>query len=105
VGSRVSLAQKDLEHTQTGLTTSFDFAGATTRATHSCSPSRSIPDSSAPSAIVHLRYLAVVLRVADILDPERTPDVILRHRGVAPRSLDYWWKDHYPSFALNEKRS
>lgn len=46
--------------------------------------------------IVHLRYLACVLRVADILDfdPERTPEVILRHREIAPESVIYWHKDH-----------
>ncbi|HEX5717025.1 MAG TPA: hypothetical protein VF179_12750 [Thermoanaerobaculia bacterium] len=48
------------------------------------------------NTIVHLRYLACVLRVADILDvdPERTPSVILEHRSVSPESLIYWWKDH-----------
>ena len=47
-------------------------------------------------ATVHLRYLAVLLRLADILefDPERTPEVVLRHRDIAPSSLIYWHKDH-----------
>jgi hypothetical protein len=46
--------------------------------------------------IVHLRYLACVLRIADILefDPERTPDVIFRHRDISTDSAIYWWKDH-----------
>lgn len=50
-------------------------------------------------SVVHLRYLAVVLRVADILefDPERTPAVILRHREISDGSLIYWHKDHYVS--------
>jgi len=45
--------------------------------------------------IVHLRYLACVLRVADVLefDPERTPAVILRHRSISPASIIYWYKD------------
>jgi hypothetical protein len=49
----------------------------------------------APGAVLHLRYLACALRVADVLDfdPERTPDVILRHREIPPESLIYWWKD------------
>jgi hypothetical protein len=49
-----------------------------------------------PSQTVHLRYLAVVLRVADVLefDPERTPDVIFRHRAIAQKSVIYWHKDH-----------
>jgi len=44
---------------------------------------------------VHRRYLAAVLRLADILDidPERTPSVILRHRDVADSSVIYWHKD------------
>jgi len=44
-----------------------------------------------PPCVVHLRYLACVLRIADVLDidPERTPDVILRHRAVAPASFIY----------------
>lgn len=46
--------------------------------------------------VVHLRYLACVLRVADILDvdPERTPPVLFHHRGISPKSVIYWWKDH-----------
>ncbi|RBL91691.1 HD domain-containing protein [Chitinophaga flava] len=45
--------------------------------------------------IVHLRYMAICLRVADILenDPERTPDVILKHRMINVDSLKYWLKD------------
>jgi hypothetical protein len=47
--------------------------------------------------VVHLRYLAAVLRVADILDvdPERTPGIILRHRSIADKSLIYWYKDQH----------
>ncbi len=46
--------------------------------------------------VVHLRFLACVLRIADILefDPERTPSVIFRHRDVSPDSAIYWRKDH-----------
>ncbi|HEY1756215.1 MAG TPA: hypothetical protein VGG72_12515 [Bryobacteraceae bacterium] len=56
-----------------------------------------------PPAVVNLRYLALVLRVADILefDPERTPDVILRHRDIAPESQVYWWKDKEISLVMN----
>ena len=48
-----------------------------------------------PAQIVNLRYLAIVLRVADVLefDPERTPDVILQQRDIAAGSLLYWRKD------------
>ncbi|WP_437922949.1 TIR domain-containing protein [Sorangium sp. So ce291] len=48
-----------------------------------------------PSRNVHLRYLAVVLRAADVLefDPERTPDVIFRHRSVAAKPVIDWHED------------
>jgi len=59
-----------------------------------------------PSAIVNLRFLALVLRAADILDfdPERTPDVILRHRDISSESAIYWWKDPQISFTLTDRR-
>jgi hypothetical protein len=46
--------------------------------------------------IVHLRYLAIMLRVADILDfdPERTPEIVFHHREIESNSLIYWYKDH-----------
>lgn len=55
-----------------------------------------------PAVLVNLRYLAAVLRVADILefDPERTPEVILRHRGIPLGNLVHWWKDHHISVAI-----
>jgi hypothetical protein len=54
------------------------------------------PRLVAAGAIVNLRYLACLLRVADVteLDPERTPDVVFRQRDVAPESAIYWHKDH-----------
>ena len=57
-------------------------------------------------AVVNLRYLALVLRTADILefDPERTPDVILHHRDIAPESLIYWWKDKGLSLKLTDRQ-
>ncbi len=53
----------------------------------------------ASGQVVHLRYLACVLRVADILefDPERTPDVIFKHRDIHPKSQVFWWKDKWVS--------
>jgi hypothetical protein len=44
---------------------------------------------------VNLRYLACVLRVADVVenDPERTPAVVFLHRNVSPQSAIYWQKD------------
>jgi hypothetical protein len=46
---------------------------------------------------LNLRYLAAVLRTADVLefDPERTPEIILKHRGIAKKSWLYWRKDHF----------
>ena len=46
--------------------------------------------------IVNLRYLACVLRVADVMDvdPERTPRVVFRQRTVSPQSAIFWHKDH-----------
>ena len=48
-----------------------------------------------PSDVVNLRYLAMLLRVSDILDfdPERTPEIVLRHREISPDSQIYWWRD------------
>lgn len=45
--------------------------------------------------VVHLRYLAALLRVADVLDVdrERTPVVVFHHRDVATASQPYWKKD------------
>ena len=59
-----------------------------------------------PARIVHLRYLACALRIADVLDidPERTPEVIMRHRNVAPNSFIYWWKDHQISILQQGNR-
>jgi hypothetical protein len=54
--------------------------------------------------LVNLRYLAAVLRTADVLefDPERTPQVILAHRSPGPDSKVYWYKDHQISLLLEK---
>lgn len=51
---------------------------------------------------LNLRYLALALRVADILDidPERTPAVIFQHRDISPESVIFWKKDHAISSSL-----
>ncbi|HWW75779.1 MAG TPA: hypothetical protein VNZ44_10300, partial [Pyrinomonadaceae bacterium] len=56
--------------------------------------------------VVHLRYLACVLRVADVLevDPERTPEVIFRHRDVREGSVLYWYKDHQFSVLIQREK-
>lgn len=53
------------------------------------------PVPAAPGKAVHLRYIAMCLRMADVMeiDPERTPDVILRHRSITEQSITYWEKD------------
>lgn len=58
------------------------------------------------NVIVHLRYLAVVLRVADIMefDPERTPEVIFQHRDISLPSVIFWHKDHSISYQIEEGR-
>ncbi len=49
-----------------------------------------------PPQPMQLRYLACILRIADILenDPERTPEVLFKHRGVCKGSAIFWSKDH-----------
>jgi hypothetical protein len=53
-----------------------------------------------PSQIIHLRYCACLLRVADILDfdPERTPRILFEHRDVEDISAIFWQKDREISF-------
>ncbi|HZF09660.1 MAG TPA: hypothetical protein VFE33_12790 [Thermoanaerobaculia bacterium] len=62
------------------------------------------PKLLSSTEIVHLRYLACVLRVADVLDidPERTPTVVLRHRDIAERSRIYWWKDQGLALTIHQ---
>lgn len=57
---------------------------------------RHVPGSSEP---VNLRYLSMLLRVADVIevDPERVPECIRNHREVSHTSADYWLKDLWPS--------
>ncbi len=51
---------------------------------------------AAGSERMNLRFLASVLRVSDVLenDPERTPEVVLRHRRIQGESLIHWYKPH-----------
>jgi Histidine kinase-, DNA gyrase B-, and HSP90-like ATPase len=59
-----------------------------------------------PAQLVNLRYLAALLRVADVIefDPERTPDVILAHRDIAPKSRAYWHKDRFSFLIKRDSR-
>jgi hypothetical protein len=56
--------------------------------------------------MVNLRYLACVLRVADILefDPERTPDIIYQHRNISRDSRIFWWQSFYVNSTLSADR-
>ncbi|MBI5314003.1 MAG: ATP-binding protein [Methylocystis sp.] len=53
--------------------------------------------------LINLRYLAALLRVADILefDPERTPPVVFNLRDVSPGSHIYWHKDQAIVLGVN----
>lgn len=55
---------------------------------------------------VNLRYLAVVLRMADVLevDPERTPLVVQRHRLIDPDSVRFWEKDRQMSVSVGDHK-
>ena len=55
--------------------------------------------------LVNLRYLAALLRVADVLkfDPERTPPVIFRLRNIGPKSRIFWYKDQAIVLAINHE--
>jgi hypothetical protein len=55
---------------------------------------------------MNLRFLAAVLRVADVLenDPERTPEVVLRHRRIQGESLIHWYKPHAMSILVRSEQ-
>jgi hypothetical protein len=57
-----------------------------------------------PAQRINFRYLAALLRVADVMefDPERTPDVIIAHRDIAPDSRIFWHKDRF-SFVIDRE--
>lgn len=66
---------------------------------------RFAPRIVAHGRLVNLRYLACVLRLADVceVDPERTPDVILTHRDIDPTSIPFWHKDHDFSVTVTDR--
>jgi hypothetical protein len=55
-----------------------------------------------PATSLNLRYLAALLRVADVVefDPERTPPIILEHRKIAAASRVFWHRDQGISFEI-----
>jgi hypothetical protein len=56
--------------------------------------------------VLHRRWCACILRMADVLDfdPERTPDIIFRHRDVSTSSEIFWAKDHAIHFDFTPTR-
>lgn len=54
--------------------------------------------------LVHLRYCACLLRIADVLDldPERTPKVLFGHRDIEGKSAIFWHKDQVVGVELND---
>ena len=81
--------------TSTGWKTWRNSAEATTKGDKHLTAPRFDVRLIAAGQRVHMRYLACILRVADVLeiDPERTPPVILRHRSISDESLLHWHKD------------
>ncbi len=56
-----------------------------------------------PGTVLHLRFDACLLRVADVLDfdPERTPKILYTHRDVEDSSAIFWHQDHELAFKLD----
>lgn len=55
------------------------------------------PGAAGTAALpIHRRFLACLLRVADVLDvsPDRTPPILARHRAIHSTSVIYWNRDH-----------
>lgn len=59
-----------------------------------------------PPATVNLRYLAAVLRIADILDvdPRRSPEVLEKYRVIDESSIIFWEKDRGLSLEIFDHR-
>lgn len=49
--------------------------------------------------VIHKRYLAMCLRLSDVIeiDPERAPDVLMKHRNVIDGSISHWLKEQFTS--------
>ncbi|MES2656110.1 MAG: ATP-binding protein [Bacteroidota bacterium] len=55
--------------------------------------------------VVHKRYIAMCLRLADVIeiDPERAPDVLIKHRSIINGSLSHWLKEKFTSIYIDSK--
>lgn len=49
--------------------------------------------------VIHKRYIAMCLRVSDVIeiDPERAPEVLIKHRSIIKGSLSHWLKEKFTS--------
>lgn len=56
------------------------------------------------NSVVHLRYIALCLRLADVMeiDPERAPVILLNHRSVIEGSIPHWFKEQFASISIVE---
>lgn len=52
--------------------------------------------------VIHKRYIAMCLRVADVIeiDPERAPEVLIKHRSVIDGSISHWLKEKFTSIDI-----
>lgn len=52
----------------------------------------------------HRRYISICLRIGDVLelDPERTPEVLFRHRNISKQSVAFWLKDQEINVSVNK---
>ncbi len=52
--------------------------------------------------VIHKRYIAMCLRLADVIeiDPERAPEVLLKHRNIIEGSISHWLKEKFTSIDI-----
>lgn len=66
------------------------------------------PIGSSQPQRVHLRHLACILRVADIIenDPERVPEIVFQHRDIAEKSdsILHWYIPHEMTIIIHGDR-
>ncbi|MBI3259517.1 MAG: ATP-binding protein [Ignavibacteriae bacterium] len=57
--------------------------------------------------IIHKRYIAICLRLADVIeiDPERAPEVLIKHRSIIEGSLSHWLKEKFTSVDIDENHN
>ena len=52
--------------------------------------------------VIHKRYIAMCLRLADVIeiDPERAPEVLIKHRNIIEGSISHWLKEKFTSVSI-----